>query len=615
MVCKISATGRYSSLFAICEGAGSRHRTSLATETFRKAIAIDPKNAIALRGYGRALIGLDRPAQAIEQYEIARAANPGDIDAINGLGVALNLAGRHEQAERRYTEGLAIAPESLLLRNNLALSLAFGGKYGPAIEILKKVTADPGASVRNRQNLALIYGLSGQTARAAEIARIDLNEAQVRNNLAYYERLRRLAGKGRAKAILKGETPKAPVQPAGPVAQPSPPAPPPPPPKPAIAAKPARTAIQAPGRKPPPPQPPAQQPPAQQLPEAKTPPEAPPNPQAAAAAISQPPEPAVMAVPLPVFDVQLASVRGESAARAGATGAAPPSAARRTQAHRHAHRAFRHQRVSSGAGRAASGSCGGAPIVPGPCQAESRLPDRTAARQDRGLTDRPRRWRYSPSSSLSPLHFPGHGWADIPFTYLDKAGQRATKGGGIAIAEIYFLEVLFEDFHPTNIFVIGNAFGWSTVALALLNPDAKVVAIDACPRPEEEAGIHFTNQLAQDFGLNLVAVKAKSPEDVAATAVAHLDGGIDFAFIDGGHTNQQQSADFGALKDVAVEDCAYLFHDVVNFFAARELYRNHPGQSAAAGPHPVPHAFRHGHRLSAATAAADRPGDPRIFRG
>ena len=172
---------------------------------------------------------------------------------------------------------------------------------------------------------------------------------------------------------------------------------------------------------------------------------------------------------------------------------------------------------------------------------------------------------YAVQTGLSPLRFPGHEWADIPFTYLDKAGQRAAKGGGIAIAEIYFLEVLFEDFHPKNIFVIGNAFGWSTVALALLNPDAKVVAIDACPRPQEEAGIHFTNQLAQDFGLNLAAVKAKSPDDVAATAVAHLDDGIDFAFIDGGHTNAQQTLDFDALKSVAAPDCAYLFHDVVNF--------------------------------------------------
>lgn len=172
---------------------------------------------------------------------------------------------------------------------------------------------------------------------------------------------------------------------------------------------------------------------------------------------------------------------------------------------------------------------------------------------------------YSVQTGLSPLHFPGHDWADIPFTYFIADEKRATKGGGIAIAEIYFLDALFSDYRPKNIFVVGNAFGWSTLALSIINPDARVVAIDACPRPEEEEGIRLTNQIASDFGLNLIAVNARSPEQVAEVARAQFDGDIDFAFIDGGHTNEQQSLDFGAIKPVATEDCVYLFHDVVNF--------------------------------------------------
>ncbi|MDA0240673.1 MAG: class I SAM-dependent methyltransferase [Proteobacteria bacterium] len=172
---------------------------------------------------------------------------------------------------------------------------------------------------------------------------------------------------------------------------------------------------------------------------------------------------------------------------------------------------------------------------------------------------------YSVQTGLSPLHFPGHSWADIPFTYFIADEKRAAKGGGIAIAEIYFLDALFSHYRPKNIFVVGNAFGWSTLALSILNPDARVVAIDACPRPEEEEGIRLTNQIASDFDLNLIAVNARSPEQVAEVARIHLDGAIDFAFIDGGHTNEQQNLDFGAIKPVAAEDCVYLFHDVINF--------------------------------------------------
>lgn len=172
---------------------------------------------------------------------------------------------------------------------------------------------------------------------------------------------------------------------------------------------------------------------------------------------------------------------------------------------------------------------------------------------------------FSVQAGLSPLHFPGHSWADIPFTYFIADGKRAAKGGGIAIAEIYFLDALFADYSPKNIFVIGNAFGWSTIALSILNPNARVVAIDACPRPEEEEGIRLTNRMAADFGLNLVAVNARSPEQVSQVVEDQFGGAVDFAFIDGGHTNAQQSLDFAAIKTVASEDCVYLFHDVINF--------------------------------------------------
>jgi hypothetical protein len=49
---------------------------------------------------------------------------------------------------------------------------------------------------------------------------------------------------------------------------------------------------------------------------------------------------------------------------------------------------------------------------------------------------------------------------------------------------------------PQRILVIGNAFGWSTIALSLIFPDAKTLAIDI-----DAAGVQFTNELIDRHGL------------------------------------------------------------------------------------------------------------------
>jgi hypothetical protein len=171
-------------------------------------------------------------------------------------------------------------------------------------------------------------------------------------------------------------------------------------------------------------------------------------------------------------------------------------------------------------------------------------------------------------TSLSPGHFPGFNSQDIPFTYMYRDGVQLAEGGGIAFAELAFLEHLFAVIHPRRLFVVGNAFGWSTLALAILNPGARIVAIDFCPTEVEEEGLEFTNKMAARLGLDVRARKGKSPGDVAAIVDAEMGGPVDFALIDGWHTNEAQRADFEAVKTCAGDDCVYLFHDVVNLLLA-----------------------------------------------
>jgi len=166
---------------------------------------------------------------------------------------------------------------------------------------------------------------------------------------------------------------------------------------------------------------------------------------------------------------------------------------------------------------------------------------------------------FSLVSGLNPLHW--GGLIEAPFTWLVKEGASWTNGLGIALQEVYLLEALAAVHQPKRILVIGNSFGWSALALALANPGAQVVAMDAGFDQNAMAGLDLTNALAADAGLNLRAVKAMSPDDLAQVA-REFDRPIDFALIDGKHTNDQILLDWRAVHQVAAPDAVFLFHDV-----------------------------------------------------
>ena len=164
------------------------------------------------------------------------------------------------------------------------------------------------------------------------------------------------------------------------------------------------------------------------------------------------------------------------------------------------------------------------------------------------------------AAGFNPYHFDNFGAA--PYTWIFRDGRPYTNALGIAVKEIYFLECLFENYHPRTIFIIGNSFGWSTFALALVNPGAHVVAIDAGIEEYSEEGVALTNRIASEENLHVTAVKAASPHDVGSVIAEHLGGSVDFAFIDGCHTNEYVVLDFNAVRPHGAPDCVYLFHDV-----------------------------------------------------
>lgn len=164
---------------------------------------------------------------------------------------------------------------------------------------------------------------------------------------------------------------------------------------------------------------------------------------------------------------------------------------------------------------------------------------------------------YETISGLSPYHF--FNVMDAPFTFFIK-GQQSYGGLGLALQEVMFLENFRDYIAPQRVLVIGNAFGWSTIALALTFPKAKIVAIDI-----EASGVQSTNELIDRNHLSARAIVAESPKGVAGAAKEHLGGPVDFCLIDAMHDNASLVADFGAVRAVSTPDACVLCHDVINW--------------------------------------------------
>ncbi|HEX6842741.1 MAG TPA: SPOR domain-containing protein [Stellaceae bacterium] len=176
-----------------------------AAQAYRAALELSPNDTELRRGLAIVLLSIGQPEPAVIQLDKAIGHDHDDPRLYSALGVAHDLMGRHDLAQAAYLDGLRLAPKSPGLRNNYALSLALSGDYGAAESTILEIAGDVGAPPRYRLNLALIYGLAGDDKRAAAISHTSLDDASVRNNLAYYAMLRGMSDRARTSAILGGQ--------------------------------------------------------------------------------------------------------------------------------------------------------------------------------------------------------------------------------------------------------------------------------------------------------------------------------------------------------------------------------------------------------------------------
>lgn len=175
-----------------------------AARTLKHAVKLAPENETTRASLAKALLAEGNASEARAQYEWLVKAAPDNADYYNGLAICLDVLGKHGAAQDNYSMALNLESENAALRNNLALSFAFAGKYEAALALLRDTMAS--ARPATRQNLALIHGLAGDMAEAEKIARQDLSEKAVANNLKLYKRLRRLPSDEQAAVVLLGQS-------------------------------------------------------------------------------------------------------------------------------------------------------------------------------------------------------------------------------------------------------------------------------------------------------------------------------------------------------------------------------------------------------------------------
>jgi len=169
---------------------------------YNNALLRGSENPPALLGLAKAYLKSGKPALALDPLSKAYALSPDDPKVVLLLGVTKDLSGEHPEAQAWYRRGLGLAPGHPALTVDLALSLALSGDYPGAIAVLQPIAMTPRSSAQERQTLALIYGLRGNVVEAARLSRIDLDDASVEHNLAYYATLRELPPEARTRAIL-----------------------------------------------------------------------------------------------------------------------------------------------------------------------------------------------------------------------------------------------------------------------------------------------------------------------------------------------------------------------------------------------------------------------------
>ncbi len=154
-----------------------------------RALKERPDDAPLLAERGKVELARSRPVRALEFLDRSVKNEPGDWRVHSAIGIARDFMNRFEQARLSYRTALKLSPGNPVVLNNLALSQALSRNIDLGIATLMELVSLPDASAQARQNLALLHAWKGDLVEAENLARRDLPNETVDNNLEYYRGL------------------------------------------------------------------------------------------------------------------------------------------------------------------------------------------------------------------------------------------------------------------------------------------------------------------------------------------------------------------------------------------------------------------------------------------
>lgn len=140
-----------------------------ALHVLNEALQHDPNNVPALLRKGRALMMLQRPADAARAYGLAASLQPGSLEALIGLAQA--RAANGENAESTWRVALKRAPDDVRVQVGLAISLDLQEKHAEAQGLYRAVLARKPDDQAVRCDLGLSLAMSGHAAEGVVLLR------------------------------------------------------------------------------------------------------------------------------------------------------------------------------------------------------------------------------------------------------------------------------------------------------------------------------------------------------------------------------------------------------------------------------------------------------------
>jgi tetratricopeptide (TPR) repeat protein len=158
------SSGIYATAGLISAGTGNYGE---AVAEFKRAIQLDPDNADAASGLGRAYDGLNDPQRAEEEYKKAIEIQPSSWTSYNQLGRFYASHGRYEEAIGPFSQVIRLLPSNAHAYSNLGGVYLFLGWYVQAEKVLEQSIAIEPTYV-SLSNLATCYYKERRFADAAQ---------------------------------------------------------------------------------------------------------------------------------------------------------------------------------------------------------------------------------------------------------------------------------------------------------------------------------------------------------------------------------------------------------------------------------------------------------------